>query len=126
MCSLLHVISTSVKLLLKKKKKKDFSGGLVVETLLPMQRAWVQSVVGEQRSHMPCIVQPKHTNPHTQKTNPPANKRAFGLADQSSSQVLGRSFHREVGLAAVNNRLKRKEREKKKVPRFQDTSLLPA
>ena len=36
------------------KKKKDFSGGLVVETLLPMQRTQVQSVVGEQRSHMPC------------------------------------------------------------------------
>ena len=28
-------------------------GGPMVKTLLPMQRAWVQSLVGELRSHMP-------------------------------------------------------------------------
>lgn len=89
----------------------------MVETLLPVQRARVQS-----RSHMPCSTAKTH-KPRYTTNKPPANKRAFGLADQSSSQVLGRSFHREVGLTTVNNRLKRKERKKKKVPCFQDTSL---
>ena len=84
----------------------------MVETLLPVQRARVQS-----RSHTPCSTAKTHNPPYT-TNKPPANKRAFGLADQSSSQVLGRSFHREVGLTAVNNRLKRKERKKKKLPHF--------
>ena len=97
----------------------------MIETLLPMQRARVQSLVGEQRSHMPCNTA-KTRKPLYTTDKPPANKRAFGLADQSSSQVLGRCFNREVGLTAVNNGLKRKERERKKVPRLQDTSLLSA
>ena len=32
----------------------DFPGGPVVKTLLSMQRTWVQSLVGELRSHMQC------------------------------------------------------------------------
>ena len=31
-----------------------FPGGSMVKTLLPMQEPWVQSLVGELRSHMPC------------------------------------------------------------------------
>ena len=32
----------------------DFPGGPMVKTLLSMQRTWVQSLVGELRSHMQC------------------------------------------------------------------------
>ena len=32
----------------------DFPGGPVVDCMLPMQGAWVRSLVGELRSHMPC------------------------------------------------------------------------
>ena len=31
---------------------RDFSGSLVVKTLLPLQGAQVQTLVGEQRSHI--------------------------------------------------------------------------
>ena len=40
---------------------RDFPDGPVVKTLLPMQRVWVQSLVGELR-HAP-------TMPHSQKEN---------------------------------------------------------
>ena len=39
---------------------RDFPGGPVVKTALPTQRAWVQSLVGELRSHKPhCAAQKK-------------------------------------------------------------------
>ena len=31
----------------------NFPGGLVVKTTIPLQRVWVQSLVGELRYHMP-------------------------------------------------------------------------
>ena len=38
---------------------RDFSAGPVVKTLLPVQGAWVRSLVEELRSHMLCGVAKK-------------------------------------------------------------------
>ena len=44
---------------------REFPGGPVVDSVLPMQGAWVRSPVGELRFHMP--VQPKQTNKQNKK-----------------------------------------------------------
>ena len=42
--------------------QRDFPGTPVVGTLLPLQGVWVQSLVGELRSHMLCGVAKKFKN----------------------------------------------------------------
>ena len=49
-----------------KKYDWDFPGDPVVQTLLPLQRTWVQSMVRELRSHMLCSL----TKEHKTKKNP--------------------------------------------------------
>ena len=43
----------------KEREEKDFPDGPVVESVLSLQREWVQSLVGELRSRMPHAL-PKH------------------------------------------------------------------
>ena len=35
-------------------RPRDFPGGPMVDSVLPLQGAWVQSLVRELRSHIPC------------------------------------------------------------------------
>ena len=54
-----------------------FPGGAVVENCLPVQGTWVQSLVGEPRSHMPWSNEPTHHNYWActkQSTAPPLEK----------------------------------------------------
>ena len=62
---------------------RKFPGGLVVKIPLPMQGAWVESVVGEQRFYLPLgqkkqnIKQKQYCNKFTKdfKNSPPQKKK---------------------------------------------------
>ena len=74
----------------------DFPGGPVVKTLLPVQGAPVQFLVGELRSHMPRGARPKQTN---KKTVP--MEKAWHRVPLSSGLGLDFREHTLTGVSQI-------------------------